>query len=479
MNFLCENKSDCFCDPNPLSTLNFSSEIPDVNEFLGIEWYFPPPWIGNPGPGTANQPPCVCFTAESQQAADLCAALCSYPRGNPGPPTDNNHPRTNGFPTSPSPLFFNTAQTCQHICADGSSVSYTVPAGSFISYNQDLVNEMAHSLACRRVNNLHLCPTPPTDNCCQNAEYRSTISIPGAATPITFTITSGSLPPGLTDSTSADGSTLLIEGTATTAGTYPFTLMSTTADGTTIISNYTIRVLGITNITSLPDAVENTAYSTQLTGVGGTAPFTYTLVSGSVPGITLSTSGLLSGTPDYVTAGHYPITVKVVNSEGDSCNFDGSIDIILRPGPDWTTLIWTQYQLNQGGAGSSASGAGSQNTAFGDLTWASVLPFPSIQPATANGVTYTGPAVTSRVRLTVSFATADGAGNVLTCRVFRNGDQIGGYGAGFTSGVYEFDFTVAASVGALFDVDGAGDWAEINQIGTNGTLSMTWAIFNL
>ena len=50
---------------------------------------------------------------------------------------------------------------------------------------------------------------------------------------------------------------------------------------------------------TLLDAEYNTPYSQQLTASGGTEPYTFSLLSGTLPyGITLSESGLLSGFPD-------------------------------------------------------------------------------------------------------------------------------------------------------------------------------------
>lgn len=355
-------------------------------------------------------------------------------------------------------------------------------AGTYLSYNQDLSNQMALSLACKHANDLHICFIPPLDHVCLNDPYSSQISVPLATPPVTFTITSGSLPPGLFGNTSIDGTTFLIEGTADTAGTYPFTIMAVDTIGNTMIGNYTIRVLGITNITTLPNAVENTAYSTQLNAVGGTAPFTFELVTGSVPGITLSSTGLLSGTPDYVTAGTYPITVRVRNSEGDTCQFDGSIHISLRPGPDWTQLTWPTYTVNNGGAGSSASGANNANTGFANVTWVGTLPFPGVGPVASSVILYTGPAVTARMRLTVTFASNDGAGVEEAAQVLRNAVQIGGYGGSLGTGVHEFDIPIPLSAGASFQVTDlfpGNNWCELNQINTHGTLAITWAIFNV
>ena len=49
---------------------------------------------------------------------------------------------------------------------------------------------------------------------------------------------------------------------------------------------------------SLPAATQGTAYSVTITAIGGTAPYTFALSSGTLPaGLTLTTGGVLSGTP--------------------------------------------------------------------------------------------------------------------------------------------------------------------------------------
>ena len=65
--------------------------------------------------------------------------------------------------------------------------------------------------------------------------------------------------------------------------------------------------------TSLPGGVLTTAYSSQLSVSGGIAPYIWSLASGSLPaGLSLSSSGLISGTP--AAAGSSSFTVKVVDS---------------------------------------------------------------------------------------------------------------------------------------------------------------------
>ena len=58
------------------------------------------------------------------------------------------------------------------------------------------------------------------------------------------------------------------------------------------------------------------AYSSAITASGGTAPYTFALNSGSLPGgLSLNpTTGAITGTP--TTAGAFTFTVKVTDSTG-------------------------------------------------------------------------------------------------------------------------------------------------------------------
>ena len=65
--------------------------------------------------------------------------------------------------------------------------------------------------------------------------------------------------------------------------------------------------------TSLATAVENAPYSATLGASGGTPPYTWSILSGTLPsGITLSSTGVLSGTP--ASLGTFDFTVQVLDS---------------------------------------------------------------------------------------------------------------------------------------------------------------------
>ncbi len=149
--------------------------------------------------------------------------------------------------------------------------------------------------------------------------YSAALSVNGGKSPFTYSISSGSLPPGL----SLNSSTGVIAGTPTTAGSYTFTAMVKDANGSTDTATCTIVITGSAinlNCGSCGSgkATVGVAYSSTLTVTGGIAPFTFSIVSGSLPpGLTLgSSTGKISGTP--TTAGAYTFTSKVVDSKGNT-----------------------------------------------------------------------------------------------------------------------------------------------------------------
>src|SRR5690348_12366044 len=75
------------------------------------------------------------------------------------------------------------------------------------------------------------------------------------------------------------------------------------------ISSYfaPVTALSITTM-SLPAAATSTDYTSSLGATGGLTPYTWSIVSGSLPqGLSLSDSGVISGTP--ATTGTYTFSV--------------------------------------------------------------------------------------------------------------------------------------------------------------------------
>ena len=77
---------------------------------------------------------------------------------------------------------------------------------------------------------------------------------------------------------------------------------------------------------SLPDATAETAYSQTLTASGGTAPYTYAVTLGALPaGLTLSSAGVISGTP--TASGSFSFTVTVTDSSGSKATATYSLTV--------------------------------------------------------------------------------------------------------------------------------------------------------
>jgi hypothetical protein len=140
-------------------------------------------------------------------------------------------------------------------------------------------------------------------------------------------VISGSVPPGLTLTTGG-----VLSGTPTATGSSTFTVQATDADGCLGVRTYTIVInpancvpIVFTSSATLPSGTSGTPYSQQITATGGTGGITYTVTFGTLPpGLTLSSGGLISGTPTQ--PGGYTFTVTATDSVG--CE-NSSIDTIL------------------------------------------------------------------------------------------------------------------------------------------------------
>ena len=144
--------------------------------------------------------------------------------------------------------------------------------------------------------------------------YNETITQSGSlGSTFTYTVSSGSLPPGIT--LAANGT---LSGTGTATGTYTFDVTMTDNQGCSVTVTYTIDVVCpviIINQTIVDTIFATVPYTTTLTQTGGTAPYTYAVTNGTLPtGITLGTDGVLSGTS--TNGGIFTITVTVTDANG-------------------------------------------------------------------------------------------------------------------------------------------------------------------
>ncbi|MGA8044592.1 MAG: putative Ig domain-containing protein, partial [Terracidiphilus sp.] len=127
---------------------------------------------------------------------------------------------------------------------------------------------------------------------------------------VTWTATGGAL-------SSQTSTSAVLTAPAATSSAQTATVTATSVSDTTKSQSITITIPATPSITtgSLAAATVGSAYSTSLTGSGGISPYTWTLSSGTLPAsITLSSAGVLSGTPMAIDAGSYNLTFKVTDS---------------------------------------------------------------------------------------------------------------------------------------------------------------------
>ena len=152
----------------------------------------------------------------------------------------------------------------------------------------------------------------------RDSSYSVTLRATGGTTPYRWSLAVGtSLPSGLTLSSSGT-----ISGTPTCArGDYSATIRVTDYYGRTKSKTFTITVyeagetpLSITTGATLSRGRKGSSYSVTLRATGGTAPYRWSLASGSsLPsGLTLSSSGTISGTP--TSTGSYTFTARVTDA---------------------------------------------------------------------------------------------------------------------------------------------------------------------
>lgn len=105
----------------------------------------------------------------------------------------------------------------------------------------------------------------------------------------------------------------------------------------------------------LPGMTAGTAFSQALTSTGGTGPYTYSLASGALPvGLSLSSSGLLSGTPTQ--RGTYTFSVQSQDSLGATAvkGFTGtvqagSLSLVVNTGTASPGIAYSQTLVASGG----------------------------------------------------------------------------------------------------------------------------------
>jgi FtsP/CotA-like multicopper oxidase with cupredoxin domain/fibronectin type 3 domain-containing protein len=160
--------------------------------------------------------------------------------------------------------------------------------------------------------------------------YNQALTEAGGFAPLTWSITSGSLPNGL----NLDTATGVISLTPSAAGTFNFTVMVADVFGKTAIPqslSITVTPPVAISTTALPNGYTGTAYSQTLAGTGAPLPYVWSISAGTLPaGLQLDPgTGIISGTPTVVATTSF--TVKVIAGNGSSATQALSIRVQLPP----------------------------------------------------------------------------------------------------------------------------------------------------
>lgn len=177
----------------------------------------------------------------------------------------------------------------------------------------------------------------------QDAAFSQTLSVNGTP-PFTFSVSSGTLPTGL----SLNTTTGTISGTPAASGSYSFTIQANNSVGSdtqaysgTVTSSPVAPTITTTTLSSL---TQSTAFSQTLNATG-TAPLTWTISAGSLPsGLSLnSATGAITGSP--TGSGAYSFTVQATNTAGsDTQAYSGTI-ASSGTAPTITTTIFGTMQV--------------------------------------------------------------------------------------------------------------------------------------
>ncbi|MHC4714392.1 MAG: putative Ig domain-containing protein, partial [Planctomycetota bacterium] len=179
--------------------------------------------------------------------------------------------------------------------------------------------------------------------------YSQTLGSTGGTPPLAWAVTAGVLPDGL----SLNAATGEISGVPTVIATFNFTVTATdsgvpTAQWDSQALQIVVQSSGLAITTvSLPDGTVGAAYSSTLAAIGGTPPYTWSVIVGTLPdGLGLNAAtGEISGTP--TAYGTWGFTVQATDSSAVPQTATQALAITINPAP----LLITTASLPDGQIG--------------------------------------------------------------------------------------------------------------------------------
>jgi uncharacterized repeat protein (TIGR03803 family) len=234
--------------------------------------------------------------------------------------------------------------------------------------------------------------------------YGPTVAYSGGSGYLSFAVTAGTLPDGVT--LSSVGS---FQGAPTTPGLFPFTVTAADSVGSTASQSYKILINNTLSIGMpgpvLPQGTAGVAYSQTYLGSGGTGTYTFSASASSLPpGLRLSSAGMLAGIP--TTAGTYTFTVTVTDQVGGKAS--ESYTVSINPAVTIATSSLANWTVNQLGYSQTISASGGT----GGLTFFETGPLPAGLTLTSAGMLSGTPTTAGNFTFTVTAVdTLGGRGN--------------------------------------------------------------------
>jgi large repetitive protein len=168
-----------------------------------------------------------------------------------------------------------------------------------------------------------------------NQSYSGGLSATGGLSPLSWSVSSGALPPGV----NLNAATGALTGIPTAPGTFSFAVRVTDANKATGSANVSINILPSLTITTpatLPPVAGGSSYRQTLATSGSSGAVTWSIVSGALPaGLTLdATTGVISGSPTQV--GTFSFTAQAVDGIRQQTQQKFTLTVTLAPLPQLT-----------------------------------------------------------------------------------------------------------------------------------------------
>ncbi len=309
-----------------------------------------------------------------------------------------------------------------------------------------------------------------------NVPYSTTLTSVGGVGPFTWAIASGTLPPGL--SISAGG---VISGTPTVLGSTTFKVQVTDSQTPTAAVDIATESITVNqplavSTTSLTSGSVGVPYSAALSATGGVPPYTWSITTGTLPaGLTLSTSGFISGTPTNQETQTF--TVQVSDSESPAATASASLTLTIS-GPTSRlngTYVFSFSGYNGGSlvvqAGTfTADGQGNINAGLMDSNSAAGVKTKLTFAGTYSiGATNTGP-MTLNIQTLGTFTYQVAVPASGTIRFIQNGTG-GNQGSGYMRKVTSLTKITLAQLAASWAFGGSGADVAASRYAAAGTFT--------